>query len=709
MVTRWAAAVSPTNVWPEYPRPQLVRDQWLNLNGLWEAAITTDAQHPPPVFDLQILVPFPVESLLSGVAQRLDEHSTLWYRRRFTLPAAWRDQQIKLHFGAVDSAATVRVNGQVVGTHRGGFDAFTFDLTPLVRWDATNELLVAVQDPTEGDQPRGKQSRKPEGIFYSPSSGIWQTVWLEPVPALHIQALDLAPDLGAGVLRLRVAVSPPATECVVDVVASFAGREAGRASGAPGALVTVPLAEVHPWSPDSPALYDLLVTLRRGTQTLDVVRSYFGLRDIRLGPDASGRQRLLLNGLPVFQMGVLDQGFWPDGLYTPPSDEAMRGDLETAKRLGFNLVRKHVKVEPERWYYWADRLGLLVWQDMPSGNNAADAGRRQFEMELQRMREQLANHPAIVMWVLFNEGWGQFETERLSRWLKAADPTRVVDNASGWTDAKVGDVMDLHSYPDPLAPSSDGGRARVLGEFGGLGLGLEGHTWSPRTWGYQGVTNAAALTDQYCRMLDKVWGLAKTNGLSAAVYTQLTDVETECNGFLTYDRDVLKVDAQVVNRANRNLPAPPPARVLLPNAQQGAGHWRYSTTAPAEGWNQTAFEASAWREGSGGFGTPETPGALVNTPWDTPEIWLRREFTLPAEPLAGVRLMMHHDDDVEVYVNGVLAVQAPGFTMGYTAFDLSPKAQAALRPGQNLLAVHCHQFGGGQFIDVGLVGENTAR
>ena len=321
--------------------------------------------------------------------------------------------------------------------------------------------------------------------------------------------------------------------------------------------IVLPLSLVRPWSPAAPSLYDLDITLWRGTQVLDRVRSYFGLREIRLGADAAGHRRFFLNGQPLFQIGVLDQGFWPDGLYTAPSDEALRFDLETAKRLGFNLVRKHVKVEPERWYYWADRLGLLVWQDMPSGNNLTEAGRRQFEMELQRMVELHANHPSIIMWVLFNESWGQAqsETERLVRRVKLMDPTRLVDNASGWTDLKVGDVLDLHSYPDPIAPPPEQRRAGVLGEFGGLNLKVENHTWSQQTWGYQSMSNAARLTDQYCLLLDKVWTLQKDSGLAAAVYTQLTDVETECNGFLTYDRAVLKVDPVDICTANGHLPS----------------------------------------------------------------------------------------------------------------------------------------------------------
>jgi len=711
MLTRWAAEVSPTNVWPEYPRPQMVRERWLNLNGHWDYAVTSNSRQAPAQFEGRILVPFPIESHLSGVGRRITEHDVIWYRRHFTVPSDWRGQSIRLHFGAVDWETTVFVNGREIGSHRGGYDAFTFDITSAVKWGGPNELVVSVKDPTEGDQPRGKQSRKPEGIFYLSSSGIWQTVWLEPVPVGGIQTLHLRPDLAAQALRLRVMANIPATddETVVDCVASFEGRDAGRASGRPGTDIIVPLQFVNPWSPDSPALYDLVVSLRRGTQTVDRVTSYFGLREIRVATDADGYQRLCLNGKPLFQIGVLDQGFWPDGLYTPPSDEAMRFDLEVVKRLGMNLIRKHVKVEPARWYYWADRMGLLVWQDMPSGNNTTPEGRRQFESELHRMMEQLSNHPSVVMWVLFNEGWGQFDTERLVRAVKLSDPTRLVNNASGWTDARVGDVIDLHSYPDPLTPATESSRASVLGEFGGLGLAVEGHKWSDRTWGYQGVENMETLTERYCAMIDKVWSLQKSSGLAAAVYTQLTDVETECNGFLTYDREVLKVDVDRVHEVNSRHPPMEAGAMLVPNAQSGLFFWRYTIARPSDGWMLPDFDASDWKQAPGGFGTRETPGAHVNTEWNSIDIWLRREFTLRAPIPRKLSLIIHHDEDAEVYLNGVLAARLSGFTVGYKVIELTEEAQAALRPGTNWIAIHCHQTRGGQYIDAGLLAGGEAR
>lgn len=700
LVTRWAASVSSTNVLAEYPRPQLVRDTWQSLNGLWEYQITTEPNPRPRIFEGKILVPFPVESYLSGVHRPLDEHSTLWYRRRFAVPSFWRGRRVQLNFGGVDWLAKVMVNGQLVGIHRGGYDAFSFDVTGALDWEGENELLIAVTDPTEGDQPRGKQSRKVEGIFYTASSGIWQTVWLEPVAQDHIQGLNLVPDCAGTALRVTVLANTLAEDLRAEITISFAGQEMGRATGTPGAEIKIPLRESHPWSPRRPDLYDVAVTLERGKDVPDRVRSYFGLRDIRLGADESGIRRLFLNGQPLFQMGVLDQGFWPDGLYTASSDEALRFDLETAKKLGFNLVRKHVKVEPERWYYWADKLGMLVWQDMPSGNNTAEASRRQFEMELERLIDQKANHPSIIMWVLFNEGWGQFDTERLARRIKAADPTRLVDSASGWTDLKVGDVIDLHSYPHPLAPGPEPVRAGVLGEFGGLGLGVSNHTWNARQpWGYQLLPDAERLTGEYAILLDKVWGLQRSNGLAAAVYTQLTDVETECNGFLTYDREVLKMDTAKVRRANVHPPK------LLPDARDGDFVWSYTTNAPPPNWMQPDGNVSGWQRGNAGFGTRKAPGAIVNTDWTTSDIWLRREFVLKADFQAPTLLAMYHDEDTEVYLNGVPAVSTSGYLISYKEFAIASEARRALHAGRNVIAVHCHQTTGGQYIDVGLLSD----
>ena len=709
LLTRWAAEVSPTNAHPEYPRPQLVRADWLNLNGLWDYAVAPLTAAAPTNFNGQILVPFPLESALSGVMQRLDENSTLWYQRHFRVPAEWSGKRVRLHFGAADWHTRVFINGREIGQHRGGYDGFSFDITGSLKWSDDEEIRVAIADPTEGDQPRGKQSRKPEGIFYMPASGIWQTVWLEPVPAICINDLKLTPDVDAQALRVRVNAASPAESVQVEVQALVADLEVGRATGPANRELSLPITAPHLWSPADPFLYDLRVTLKDGERVVDSVTSYFGMRKIALRKDDAGVTRLSLNDQFIFQIGTLDQGFWPDGIYTAPTDDALRFDIEFLKRAGFNLARKHVKVEPDRWYYWCDKLGLLVWQDMPSGNNTTPESRTQFEAELQRLVEGRGNHPAIIMWVLFNEGWGQYDTERLAPWLKLLDPSRLVDNASGWTDKRAGDVIDMHSYPGPESPPVEMDRAAVLGEFGGLGLGLPGHTWSKQYWGYQPMTNTESLSDRYGKLLDRVQTLRTSFGLSAAVYTQTTDVETECNGLLTYDRAVSKLNPEVIRIANLGENREGPHRVVVPDAQHGRVIWKYTATNPGERWLQSEFDDSGWQKGVGGFGTEQTSGALVNTTWNTADIWLRREFTLGHEDLRSAQIQLHHDEDAEIYFNGILAARPRGYSLTYYETNMNTNALDSLKPGLNRMAVHCHQTGGGQFIDVGIVIPRPAK
>jgi len=708
-MTRWAAEVTPTNALPEYPRPQLVRKDWLNLNGLWNYAIVPVTNPQPLAFDGQILVPFPIESALSGVMKRLDEKSVLWYQRKVTVPSAWRGQQVRLHFDAVDWQARVLVNGKEVGQHRGGYDRFGFNITDQLRWNGDEEIVVAVTDPTEGDQPRGKQSRKPEGIFYTPTSGIWQTVWLEPVPKVCVDRLKLIPDLDAQVLRLQASVNSFAENLRVEAVASVDGQEVGRVIGAPNTELSLSVTNMRVWIPEDPFLYDLRVTLFENDRVLESVSSYFGMRKVALQKDTQGVMRVALNGKFVFQIGTLDQGFWPDGIYTAPTDAALRSDIEFLKQSGFNLTRKHVKVEPDRWYYWCDKLGLLVWQDMPSGNNATLESRRDFEAELLHMVKDLENHPAIIVWVLFNEGWGQYDTERLTQRLKALDPSRLVNNASGWTDMRVGDLIDVHSYPGPDCPASEPRRAAVLGEFGGLGLPVDGHSWSSRCWGYLMLQNSTELGARYARAFKQVWALHNFRGLNAAIYTQTTDVETECNGLLTYDRAVTKIVPAVMLAANRGEFPGPPMKVILPDAMLGRAKWKYATENPGEEWFKPDFDASTWQEGFGGFGRENAPGSYPNTVWKTSDIWLRQQFMLGADELKDLKLRVYHDEDATIYLNGVLAAELPGFITDYDEVDISKEAAAGLRPGQNIIAVHCHQTTGGQGIDVGILVPQTEK
>ena len=730
LMTSWAKDVSPENVHPEYPRPQMVREAWQNLNGLWQYADAAEGDAPPVGKDLdgRILVPFPIESALSGV---MKQGERMWYRRTMAVPAEWKGKRVLLHFGAVDWEATVYVNGKKIGDHRGGFDPFSFDITDALKEGGPQELIVGVFDPTNnGQQPRGKQVLKPGGIMYTSTTGIWQTVWMEPVPDAAISGLVLTPDVDGSCLRLTVDASGKADDLQVEAVALADGKPVCRVAGKPGAALQLPIAKPRLWSPEDPYLYDLKVEMKRGGKPVDAVTSYFGMRKVTLAKDDKGINRLFLNGKPYFQVGPLDQGFWPDGLYTAPTDAALKFDIEITKKLGFNMARKHVKVEPDRWYYWCDKLGLLVWQDMPSGDNgvqrsrkdgekaaappptpeqqaATAAAQKQFEAELAAMIRARRNHPSIIVWVVFNEGWGQYDTERLAGWVKEADPSRLVNSVTGWVDKKVGDMIDMHKYPAPGCPPTEEKRAAVLGEFGGLGLAVDGHTWKKDHWGYRGMADAEELASTYEKYLRTVYQLKDSSGLSAIVYTQTTDVEVECNGLLTYDRAIIKADLERIAAANRGdfskVPPPPVVKVIVPTSEESPQEWRYTFEKPADGWEKPGFDDAAWKKGPGGFGTEGTPGAVVKTAWKTEDIWLRREVTLPDAKLISPRLRVHHDEDVEIYVDGVRAGAFKNFTTDYVDLALTPEGRAALKPGKNLLAVHCKQIKGGQYIDVGVV------
>jgi beta-galactosidase/beta-glucuronidase len=567
LMTRWAKDVSPRNVHREYPRPQMVREEWQSLNGLWDFAITSKEAAQPQTFDGQILVPFPVESALSGVMKRVGEKNRLWYRRTFKVPADWPRQNVLLHFGAVDWEAVVYVNGKEAGSHRGGYDGFSLDISDALKRSGDEELVVAVWDPTDaGPQPRGKQVNKPHAIWYTPTTGIWQTPWLEPVSTGGIASLKMVPDVDAGLLKVTARLHSP-IDAKVEVTALDGRTRVASATGRPDQEINLPVRNAKLWSPDFPFLYGLRVRVLTGEKAVDDVKSYFGMRKIAVSKDANGINRLFLNNKPLFQFGTLDQGFWPDGLYTAPTDEALRYDIEFTKEAGFNMARKHVKVEPDRWYYWCDKLGLLVWQDMPSGDKyirkedpdiqRTKESAKQFQAELRALIDQKGNHPCIVFWVPFNEGWGQFDTAQITDWIKKYDPTRLVSSASGWTDRGVGDVHDIHAYPGPAAPRAEPNRAGVLGEFGGLGLPVRGHTWQDeKNWGYKSYTNAQDLTRAYLDLIRKLRPLTGEQGLAAAIYTQTTDVEIEVNGLLTYDRAVIKMDRKVVAEANRTLYEP---------------------------------------------------------------------------------------------------------------------------------------------------------
>jgi hypothetical protein len=561
---------------------------------------------------------------------------------------------------------------------------------------------------------------KPGGIFYTPCTGIWQTVWIEPVPQVSIRSLKIIPDFDGGKFRVRLEARGETKDHKVWVSVSRPDKITLNFGGVGpvGKEIEAIAADAKVWSPEEPFLYNLDVELRDGDSVIDSVHSYCALRKMEVVKDVKGVTRLFLNNDPYFQVGPLDQGFWPDGIYTAPTDEALKYDIEMTKKLGFNTIRKHVKVEPERWYYWCDKLGVLVWQDMPSGDKSIrerdpDLKRTEksaeiYERELKAMIDGRGNHPCIVMWVPFNEGWGQFDTARIVESIKKQDPTRLVDCASGWADRKgVGDVHDIHVYPGPGSPEPEEKRAAVLGEFGGLGLGIADHAWSKENnWSYQDTGSKAALTRKYEALLRKVYELRDKPGLSAAIYTQTTDVETESNGLMTYDRAVVKMDVERVAAANKGDFSKVPKLTIadvVPTSKKEGQTWKYTLDKPDEGWFKPDFKDDGWKEGKGGFGTEGTPGAIVRTQWKTDDIWLRREFTLPEGKYTDLQLSLHHDDDVEVYVNGVLAVKLKGYKRDYEETPISAEAKAALKPGKNVFAVHCHQYRGGQYIDVGIV------
>lgn len=568
--TQWSEQVNPDNVLPEYPRPIMERTEWKNLNGLWDYAIIEKGKHSPSVFDGKILVPFAVESSLSGVAKTVGAEKELVYRRSFDVPSSWKGKKVLLHFGAVDWRTDVWVNDVKVGSHTGGFTPFSFDITEALQ-GKNNTLMVKVWDPTDkGYQPRGKQVSRPEGIWYTPVTGIWQTVWLEPVSESYIQDLRITPDIDNSLLSLKALVKDATSKDLVEVKVFDGQQLVAQGKSINGECVQVAMPEnAKLWSPESPFLYTLKVSLKQNGKLVDEVSSYAAMRKYSSKRDANGIVRLELNNKPLFQFGPLDQGWWPDGLYTAPTDEALLYDIQKTKDFGFNMIRKHIKVEPARWYTYCDKLGIIVWQDMPSGDrNPEWQNRKYFEgTEMKRSAESeacyrkewkeimdaLYSYPCIGTWIPFNEAWGQFKTPEIVEWTKQYDPTRLVNPASGGNHYTCGDMLDLHNYPAPELYLYDAQRATVLGEYGGIGWVVQGHIWEPdRNWGYIQFNSSKEVTDEYVKYAEKLYDLIP-RGFSAAVYTQTTDVEVEVNGLMTYDRKVIKLDEKRVREINRKL------------------------------------------------------------------------------------------------------------------------------------------------------------
>lgn len=568
--TPWAEQVDPNNVLPEYPRPQMTRQAWDNLNGLWQYAICPVGQAEPTTFDGEILVPFAVESSLSGVMKNVGKDNELWYKRTFNVPSAWKGKNILLNFGAVDWKTDVYINDILVGSHTGGFTPFSFNITPYLNAKGAQKLVVKVWDPSDrGYQPRGKQVENPEGIWYTPVTGIWQTVWIEPASNNHITNIKAIPNLDKSVINVNVDVADAVAGDVVEAALYDGTQLIASAKGLPGKELRLSVANPKLWSPDSPFLYDMKVSLTNGGKKVDEVGSYTAMRKIGRMRDSHGIERMTLNDKPLFQMGPLDQGWWPDGLYTAPTDEALLFDIVKTKEMGFNMIRKHVKVEPARWYTMCDREGILVWQDMPSGdlgnhwdwavyNAGSDKARSQesidnYYAEWQDIMDFCISYPSVVVWVPFNEAWGQFDTEKVAAWTKNYDPSRLVNPASGGNHRACGDMLDLHKYPSPEMYLYDPQRINVLGEYGGIGLAMDGHLWwNKRNWGYVQFKTVEEVTDEYVRFAKMLEDLVP-RGFSGGVYTQTTDVEGEINGLITYDRKEMKVDPTRVAKANREI------------------------------------------------------------------------------------------------------------------------------------------------------------
>ena len=578
--TNWTDLVNPANPLPEYPRPQLVRNSWQNLNGQWDYAILPKGTAPEGAFQGKITVPFAAESLLSGVQKTVGPDQELWYERQLTLSLNRTNKRVLLHFGAVDWEAEVWVNGTRAGSHQGGFDGFSLDISDLLIKGEKQTIRVRVWDPSDaGPQPRGKQVQNPKGIWYTPVTGIWQTVWLETVPIQHITAVTSRTDWENKNLIFNPEIQSNRQDLTVQISVTDTQGFSETKSAKVGEPIQIHLPNPKPWSPGAAFLYPVSIKLYQGKKLLDEAQSYAAFRDIRMAKDANGYQRMVLNGVEVFHYGPLDQGWWPDGLYTAPTDDALLFDIQKTHEMGFNMIRKHVKVEPARWYYHADRLGMLVWQDMPSGDlgnrwevrpgvirkgvnrERTAASEKIFTTEWTEIIKEFKFFPSIVVWVPFNEAWGQFKTKEITALTRELDPTRLINSASGGNfelagNRVVGDILDLHNYPDPVMPDPavfGTTISLVLGEYGGLGLPIEGHTWQQKdNWGYQSFKSKEELEARYRTLIDDLNELIP-KGLAAAVYTQTTDVEIETNGLMTYDRKIIKIPTEVLFQIHQKL------------------------------------------------------------------------------------------------------------------------------------------------------------
>lgn len=676
-------------------------------------------------YDQKILVPFPVESAISGIMDKDYTDQSKWYsyKREFSIPAEMTGKNILLHFGAVDWRTKVFVNGTEVGLHEGGYDPFYFDITSALKGSGSQEVVVQVYDPSsQGGQPRGKQVDRPGVIQYTPASGIWQTVWFEGVNSTHIKDFRITPDIDKNKAIFNVVANNASANAKVKITILDKGSEVVSAEANLNEDVVLSIADPKLWDTENPFLYDVKFELKDNNQTVDKVESYFGMRKIALGK-VNGFPWVLLNNKPIFQYGVLDQGYWPDGIYTAPTEEALLYDIKKAKEYGFNMIRKHIKTEPAIWYHACDTAGLLVWQDMPNAWEGGNLGDRtylknQFYKELRAMIGALKNNPSIITWVIYNESWGQFDegandehTKEGVRVAKETDNSRIINSVSGWNDYGVGDLFDKHSYPRP-GMYFDGKRASVCGETGGISLIDESHQWSPPEMEYTKVDNNEQLKDLFNAYVDESKGMQAV-GLCATVYTQITDVEMEPNGLLFYDRVDKNTPEQIVEirtaiqSAINNL-----AVSVVKTATEEEAEWKYTTNQPTGSWAAESYDDNTWSIGKNGFGSgngfPAPDGAVIRTEWNTSDIWMRRTVSLDLtdEAFNNLKALVYHDENFELYINGVLAASATGYSTKYVPFEISAEAKAVIKKkGSNTIAIHCYQTTGGQYIDAGFITE----
>ena len=714
IMTNWANDVTPENVWKEYPRPQMVRTDWLNLNGLWDFEITErDTNKIAINYARKILVPFCVESALSGIKETITGKQQMIYRRFFSIPSHWNQKHLILHFEAVDYEAKVWVDGKYVGIHKGGYDHFQFDIAGFLNKDEKHEIKLVVWDPTnEGSQPIGKQALPAirNRTKYTATSGIWQTVWLEPTNEVAIESIKIIPNIDNGTISLQTKVVGATQGARIKIQAFDQGKEIASSIAAIGEPVSLQLNQPKLWSPTNPFLYDFKLSLINDGKVVDEVSSYFGMRKISMGRDQEGYMRILLNNEIIYQLGPLDQGYWPDGILTPASDQALRYDIAYLKKIGANMDRMHMKVQPERWYYHCDQLGILVWQDMVSPTKfietKSNLNPSDFELEHNITVDQLYNHPSIIQWVLFNESWGQYDTERLTAALKAKDPTRLVINASGWHDKKVGDIRDFHDYtihPAVALVNKNDDRAMVLGEAGGIDLLIPGHLWTPDLKGgtkiktdwsidfKKGIVKSSdELIEKYKILLDDLFQLKKY-GLNAVVYTQISDVEDEISGWMTYDRKVSKLPETTFAALHEQFFKPTmTGKFILPLSINEPQQWNYSFTAPSNDWIKNLM-LSDFKTGMAPFGIESNNVHKVNTTWNTNSLFLNKEFTLSSVP-SKLSLIACNTGITEVYINGAYVMQFNNFLKNDPEVKisetlLSDEAMKLLKVGVNQLSL----------------------